>query len=431
MEIIDVDKVNLAIENALELLGNSFHASPLGGGGWYHQLELPEPGPTATALAVATFLSCDRKPEHFNESLEFLRIRQVTSSDSLLDGGWSVNTSIGYPVVEATGWVTWMLAKARCAYLVPTAPDVGRGYRWLTQNQNQDGGWGSFAGAPSRVWLTCIAMLGIAQASPYDAALDRAIEWLMAQRDDRAGGWGAMLHAPCTTTHTAMALYTITGIRPGWSDRRVMAAYTFLTEHLDTVHVDDQHARVESYNVQANGPHGPQTWSANLLHYGLPWAVSALLRHPVEPPGDSISAGIDTILRTQMQSGSWPNIQGAVGSSIWALWPFIEALAGLKRLVSLVPAADVMMGNGVVIIQSKSQTRQSTLALLRSQRRVSVTRFLARYWSAILVTASVFTGLVFVWLGQIGIRDYLLGLIVPVGIFAIQQIREQGQRGRE
>jgi hypothetical protein len=405
MAIIDLTQVNEAIDSPLELLKNCFHRDQLGGGGWYHQLELPRPGPTATALAIAAYRSCGRKPEHLEECLEFLRLRQVVSADPLRNGGWTNNTSMGHPVVEATGWVTWALAGSRWPH-TDSAPDVEAGYRWLVANQNPDGGWGSFRGAPSRVWLACVAILGIVGASPFDPVLESAIDWLMTQRTGETGGWGQVLGATSTATHTALALYAIGTARPGWQDKRVLEAYGWLCAHLDHANIDDQHARVESYNVQSQGPNGPEIWSTSLLHYGLPWAVSAFLKHPVQPPVEDISAGVETILRSRLPVGTWPNIQGAGGHSIWALWPFIEALSSFRRSLSLMPEASAYISNGVVVLQDRNRSRQDILTLIRTPRRISVMRFFARFWPALLLMISV-----------------LVGLIVPIGIYAIQEIR--------
>lgn len=89
------------------------------------------------------------------------------------------------------------------------------------------------------------------------------------------------------------------------------------------------------------------------------------------------------------------------------------------------------MADGIVVIQSKTKPKQSLPALLRAQRRFSLVRFFARFWPALLVMACVLAGLVFVWLKQIAIKDYLLGLIVPLGIYAVQEFRHSVANKRE
>ena len=430
MTMIDLVKVNAAIDGSLELLKAHFHRDPKGGGGWYHQLEIPRPGPTATALAMDAYRSCGRRPEHLDECLEFLRHRQISSPDPLTNGGWTNNTSLGHPVVEATGWVTWSLARSRWSY-TDKGPDVDAGRHWLAANQNPEGGWGSFQGAPSRVWLTCLAVLGINATCPSDPVLDSAIDWLMTQRNTESGGWGQMLGAPSTTTHTALTLFTIGSARPHWRDDRILHAYEWMSAHLDRANIDDQHARVESYNVHSQGPNGQEVWAMNLLHYGLPWAVSSFLKHPARPPATDIAAGVETILRSRLPVGTWPNIQGGGGHSIWALWPFVEALSSFRNSLQLIPDGNAYLSDGIVILHGKDKNRQDVLGLLRTSRRVSLMRFFARFWPTLLVMASVLLGVIFVWLKQIEIKDYLLGLIVPLGIYAIQEARHRTESSRK
>ena len=299
-----LDKVDEVLRKSLVLFGSTFHKSSLGGGGWYHQLAEPEPGPTATALGAATFHICGTQNDHFTDALEFLRVRQVTSPDCRVDGGWAVNTSQGYPVVESTAWVAWFLGLVRCGHL-SQSPDLAKARAWLINNQNGDGGWGSFHGAPSRISLTCLAARGLAQLDPYAPELDKAIEWLVGQRIPDPCAWGESRTQAPTTTHTAMVLLTIRSVRPSWCDDGILHAYEWLAANLDTGTIDDENSRVETYNVYATDS---KPWSMQLLHYGLPLALSALMRHPSCPPSAQIEHGYETIMSTQLPSGSWPNI---------------------------------------------------------------------------------------------------------------------------
>jgi len=420
---IELGKVDHSISSALSLLRQTYIALP-DGGGWYHQLALDKPGPTATALALSAFLECEPSFEHFEDGLRFLTTRQLRSADPLIQGGWALNTSSGRPVVEATAWVVRFLGMARCTQLKAT-PDIELGYQWLLVNQNSDGGWGSLLGSPSRVWLTSLALRALVHVDPYSRAVERGIEWLMSQQGSEPPGWGEIKGRNATTTHTAMSLLAIGEVRPGWTDDRVLHAYEWLERHLDTANIDDQHARIESYNVAASATSGSLLWHTILMHYGLPTAVSALMRHPTGPQGGVVSSGYRTIIRTQLSSGAWRNIQGGNDASIWALWPFIQALVDLKKL-PISRGGDAILWTKDVIVVQRANSRPDALAeLVRARRRSVVQQYFARYWSTLLVMLSVLAGLVLVGANSIELKDYLLGLIVPVALFGVQEYRSR------
>ena len=106
---IDGNAIETMVDRSLSLLTRTYHASTDLRGGWYHRLDSPNPGPSATASGMANFRLHGRVFEHEAECLRFLHHRQVVSSDYRLDGGWAVNTSFGQPVTEATGLVTRLL----------------------------------------------------------------------------------------------------------------------------------------------------------------------------------------------------------------------------------------------------------------------------------------------------------------------------------
>jgi hypothetical protein len=156
MSEIDLTQVESSLRRSIGLLRRTYKESPAGGGGWYHMLETPPPGATATAVALLAFHAAGERPHRLAEALTFLKARQLDDDAPQIDGGWWTNTSGERPVVEATAWVVRCLATLRCDSH-ENSPDLARAVTWLRNNRDPSGGWGSFAGCPPRTWLTCLA----------------------------------------------------------------------------------------------------------------------------------------------------------------------------------------------------------------------------------------------------------------------------------
>lgn len=133
---IDLANLENCVDRSLDLLRRTY-ISTRGQGGWYHSLESERPGPSATGVGLSSFMIHRRPFEHRDECLGFLRERQITSADPLVDGGWAVNTSFGQPVTEVTALISRLLAVTRMT-LVPRAPSAKRALDWLLRNQNPD-----------------------------------------------------------------------------------------------------------------------------------------------------------------------------------------------------------------------------------------------------------------------------------------------------
>lgn len=422
--IIDIAAVDQRLSASLSLLRRTYSSAEEGGGGWYHQLDIAAPGPTATGVALTAFHQSGDKCEHFADALSFLKARQVRSPDPLLDGGWAMNTSLGLPVVEATGWVSRYLGLARCD-LLDGGPDVRRACRWLVNNQNGDGGWGSFRDSPSRVWLTCLALRALVQLNPHEPAVFRGVEWLLARQDRGCGAWGETDLGRPTVTHTAFALITLAELGVDRTQGNIAAAYEWLVSNFDPSTIDDSQARVESYNITRFIDGSPAILHTSLLHYGMPIVLSALLRHPGTPPAGLICAGFETILGTQLEGGYWPNIQGGDSPSIWAIWPFVQALIDIRHLPLTRAADQITLLPTVVVITRQEANGRSLSALLRTQRWFTITRFFARFWASLLLFLSALTGLVLIGIGHFDWKDYILGLIVPIGLLILQEAQKR------
>ena len=413
--VIDVDVVRRHLDDALDLLRGTYSANPDGaGGGWYHELETSEPGSTATALGLLSFIEAGQSFEHFDAGLAFLADRQERSRSPRLDGGWATKTSMGSPVVEATAWIARFLARGRCA-LKDGAPDVERAYRWLVANQNTDGGWGSRFGCPSRVWPTCLALRALVQLNPYARAVQKGVEWLMEHRVSAGTVWGEVPGGQAKVTHTAFALLTLGEARPDWTDR-LLRAYDWL-EHELTNSPGDDYAWIETYNLAIAGRRARLA----LWHYGLPLAMAALLRHPRGTPAAVVSDAFATVTKPAVTDSPWSETGG--GTSLWSVWWRTEALSDLARTPLPRPGDKIVWLPDAVLVQRSHARERPLTELLPAPPRRSLRWLAGRYWAALLLSGVAVFGLTGVFTNVWEWRDFWLGLIFPTVLIPLQELR--------
>ncbi len=427
--VIDMAVLDARLNESLDVLRDTYAPALGTGGGWYHELARPEPGTTATALGLMAFAEAGRAFEYFDDGLALLAARQTRSDDPLRDGGWATKTSLGMPVVEATGWIARFLARARCE-LRDDAPDLARAYRWLLRNQNPDGGWGSLRGCPSRVWLTCLALRALSELNPYDPAVDRGVEWLTADRTAQRPAWGPTQTSLPTVTHTAFALVTLAEARPCLRTERLLDAYDWLLEHLDP---DDDHTWIETYGVSpcAAPERGPEpVWRLALWHYGLPIALTALLRDPRGPHGPTVAQAFRTLVRGEVADPRWNGYPGSGRTSLWTLWWRLETLVALSR-TPLAGTADVLHWLPDAMVVQRAHARERPLAdLLPHRRLVDPVGLAQRHWAAFLLSLVCAGSSLGVAVGLWGWKDFWLSVILPIVLTSVDESvkRRRAQR---
>ncbi|WP_067468653.1 prenyltransferase/squalene oxidase repeat-containing protein [Actinomadura macra] len=412
--VIDMAVLATRLEESLDVLRDTYAPALGSGGGWYHELARPEPGTTATALGLLAFVETGRPFEYFHEGLALLAARQTSSADVLRDGGWATKTSLGMPVVEATGWIARFLARARCD-LREDAPDLRRAYRWLLHNQNPDGGWGSLLGCPSRVWLTCLALRALSQLNPHDAAVDRGVEWLTADRTAHRPAWGPTPAAGPTVTHTAFALVTLAEARPDLRTERLLDAYDWLLGHLDP---GDDHTWIETYDVSPHGAGSKPVWRLALWHYGLPIALIALLGDPRGPHGPAVARLFRALLRGEITDPRWNGYPGSGRTSLWTLWWRLESLVALTR-VPLAGTADLLHWLPDATVVQRAHARERPLGALLPHHRLDPVALVRRHWSALLLTLICLGSALGASIGTWGWRDFWLSVILPIALATV------------
>jgi hypothetical protein len=425
--VLDLAAAQQCVDRSLSLLRRTYHPSELGGGGWYHRLDSNTPGPSATAVALNSFHLCGVDTDHFRDGMTFLKRRQVVSTDPMLNGGWAVNTSFGFPVTEATGWVARYLGMARLG-LVSGSPSIGSACRWLVVNQNDDGGWGSFYGEPSRIWLTCLALRALIELNPHEPGVTAGAEWLLNQQAPCGGAWGEVATAPPTVTHTAFVLTTLQDIRRSTGGRVVSGvaeeAHGWLERHVQTDRLYDEAARVENYNISRDTDRGPLTWHASVWHPGLPFAVSALSRQPGHVDPDLLASAVQALVTSQLPAGHWPALDGSAGISMWSVWPFVQALADVLQHPPVSARARITwLTPDAFVVQERDGRDERLGALLRRSRRARWWRIARRSWATFILGLSLVLGLGLVVADVLGWKDLLLGLALPIGLLLLQEVR--------
>lgn len=415
---VDLAQFDQCIRRSLSLLRARFlhdHDNYVGGG-WYHQLEAQDPGATATAVGLMVFECCNEVFERAEDALAFLSDKQVKSDDPLIDGGWATNTSLRHPVVEATGWIARMIGSTRCA-LVPGAPSAERTYRWLVENQNQDGGWGSLRGCPSRNWLTCVALRGLIPLNPWEPAIRRGVEWLLANRNHHVAAWGETAASQPTVTHTAMVLLTLAEVVPRPRDDAIAQAAQWLAETLEADTRFDRYTHKETYPVTA----GQARFRLALWHYGMPAAVAALLRYPESASATLMGQVFSTIVNSQNDRGFWPSSDSDTSMSLWGVWWCIQALSDLRR-VPLAQPGDLLYWAADAVIVQRGRARHRPLAsLIPTARRIDARRFVRRHWASMLLGGWLAATLGITAVGLLSWQELAIGTVFPVLLFLVSE----------
>jgi hypothetical protein len=416
-----------AIERAQGCLRRTFR-SVEGASGWYHYLDDLQPGVTASAVGLLTFSISGTAFERTPDVVRYLLSKQKTSADRS-DGGWSVRTTNGFPISEATGWTVRALSRPQIGAL--GGDGLRRGVQWLRANQNTDFGWGSYFGMPSRVFQTAVNMLALQECCGDSEALANAQRWLIDAQSPQLPAWGPLPGSDPTMVHTSMALSALSRIPGALSVNTMRLTAEWLLENLEPGRHVERSTTVEEYDVPYNDGVLSTVFQNSLPHFAGPMALSAIISSgALDPLQTKIFKSIEGIIDTQLQEGHWEIPRSPMRPSIWALWPFVSALSLARQAILTSPRCKAtLMFPGCAIVQSEEAGRGLTRGLLI---RNAATEWARTRWVALMLwlVSAVATGVpvVLLVLGLLSLVEFLTALIVPVLLMLFQFLWERRPR---
>lgn len=408
--------ISRALEQALAQLRSCYRSTSTGGG-WYHYLDDPEPGVTASAVGLYAF---DLAGERFQDAdvvIDYVLAAQVASNDDR-DGGWAVRTTLDFPILEATAWVIRALSGPGSRRMT-SSDALGRGVAWMERNQNVDHGWGSHRGQPSRVFHTSLSILALAEAGADQTTMRAGAQWLVGAQNKGAPAWGPLPGSAPSILHTAFALQALSCLDDAISAEQRVRHCDWLVEQLGSPQLTRAHTElsteVEEYDVPFASDGHAYNFQNSLPHFAGPVAAIALLRTPEASSLPLTFRLTREFMASQRSDGTWELPRSKQRPSIWAVWPFVAALSRAREVfVPDVEATADLLSNGIVVRYTAEGRKRVTAGLiLRNSLLRAVLRHKVRSaLVAVAVVLLVTMGVLFA-LGWIDGRGLVLSFAIP------------------
>lgn len=216
---------------------------------------------------------------------------------------------------------------------------------FLTNTQNEDGGWGAQPGFPSRVTPTAGAVMVLASVSPEeiknrDACLSKAESFLISKRRQDGTWEDGKRHIMLPTIISTIALLRIQRIEP--SERRVLPLFqkwlrslqlqkfdSVLAKNLkemDLLSKDDILSILKRVSFEIESEYAFLSWSSSIVTVTL--LVKLLLWVGVTPNDSRIRSIYGFLVKSRNRDGGWP----VTINNKSMLYPTILCLDALKAI---------------------------------------------------------------------------------------------------
>jgi hypothetical protein len=334
---------------------------------------------------------------------------QYNTSDD--DGGWHILSVSAMPSVEGTALTIDGLFGASGKGLRDA---INRGQSWLEKACSPGGGWGSTPGSPPRVSTTCACLLALTKLPAPDAAvINGAAQWLVnAQRAN--GSWGPVPGEPGTITHTAMAIQALVAAGLLTDHPALRLAFDYIQRYWDP---EPTAVEQESYDF-----HVGQTYHRVTAVYDVDATVAlAVLSINSDGLGTKLWYAVSQWIACNDKGTWWERDDGLL--TVWTVVP--RALVCLRLARQLGSNTTIRWRDKVVVVSS-SPNWGPLFRLCLSAGQPS------RTWQRLIVgLTSAAVGISVVTLaalGKLNIQTTVVGVLLPLAIFALQLPRSSGSK---
>jgi hypothetical protein len=417
--------IRSAFQKTVKLFKSTYRSNPSKNEfGWYHYMDDPSPGITASAVVLYCFEISGEPFERTDQVLLYLKSKQLSSTDPRINGGWPIRTTLGFPVVESTSWVIRTIVQARC-FFNPNSPDINAAYQWLLNNQNMDYGWGSYYGQPSRTFHSSLALLALTAVDKFSREVSLGADWFLRYQKNDVPAWGATPESPPTILHTCWALLALSQV-PGKINRNALnRSLEWIEANLNPKHLTETLSQAEDYDIPFLEDGKPMIYQCSLPHFALPIAVYTILKLSNRKLSEKLREAIQTIIEVQNENGHWQLPRSPIRPSIWAIWPFWAALVQfLHTSIMAEGTVLVLIGKNISVVHpegAKAILRKIFTGLFLS----SVLKFVKTYYAWLVLGVFIIIGVEMLYAGIIKFSEFLFSLIFPITLLIIQLLLEK------
>ena len=216
-------------------------------------------------------------------------------------------------------------------------------------------------------------------------------------------------------------MQALTACSPGLRDGAIDRGYDWLTNEVALASLGESHSYVEVYDVTSTSSRRPRQWRETLHHHGLGIAAAALLCQTGEPSFAALRLVFTAIVGGQAPDGSWPGPAASPSPALWPTWHSVSALLLLRDSNLLVPGSTLVIFDNVIAVRRGEAPDKPLWKLVAPARRRILVSFFRRRWAGVLLLIVTAISLAFGAIGKLEWKDALLGLLLPVALFVVQE----------